>query len=160
MRILCNKSICNNYKKLSKPEIFKPSKNFEAFIDDIATGECKLSNPSIKQNIYSTKHLSYNQNSCLGADFGFICSNTECASNEDRKCSKSEIFIDSSLISGDFICKCFSNKKISGRINIMSILNSDGTAKGGQIDDNYAAKLSADSKKYKIFQDGSHKESK
>ena len=40
------------------------------------------------------------------------------------------------------------------------MLNSDGTAKGGNIDDAYAKKMAADNKKTRIYQNGRMRQGK
>jgi len=158
MHIVCNNTKCKNYRAFDKPKVFKPTANFNSFIDEIASGECKLSHSSIISEVLDLKGYKYPQNRCLECDGN--CNNVECLHNENLKCTRTEIFIDDSLVSKDFICKCFSNRKISGHFNMMSMLNSDGSPKGGSIDDAYSEKLHADDKKTKIFPDGHMRQAK
>jgi hypothetical protein len=158
VNILCNKLSCEFCKKLKEPVVYKPNKNYVPFIDDVSNGSCTLKHPNIVPTIFESVHYEYPQNECDMREGG--CGNSECQWNINLICTRDEILIDESLISKDFICKSFSNKKISGHVNWFANLNSDGTAKGGNIDDAYAKRMHDDNKKTKIFQDGRMRQSK
>lgn len=82
------------------------------------------------------------------------CKKIECIWNEGSTCTRNEILVDSIIdLTGKkvFVCRCFSNEKISGHLNWSALLNSDGTAKGGSVDDAYANRLAAEKKKTKSY---------
>lgn len=84
------------------------------------------------------------------------CKRFDCLHNSNAECKRDEILIDKSKIDGEevWICRCFSQTKISGHMDWMGrFVNQDGTAKGGQIDDSYAEKMYQDSLKLKSFPD-------
>ena len=84
------------------------------------------------------------------------CTRIDCLHFSNESCTRDEILIDKSKIDGEevWICKCFSNLKISGHTDWLGrFTKPDGTAKGYNIDDSYADKMYKDSLKLKSFRD-------
>ena len=152
MLAYCNNTECEHFKALEKPADFAPTSGYKAIFDYKFLGTCSLPSPYVKDSVYESEDFIYRQHHCLETEGN--CSDVGCLYNNELVCTRDEIYVDKSEITGDYICKSFSNIKISGHRDWSSLLQSDGTAKGGLIDDDYARKMNADSMKYKSF--GTH----
>lgn len=130
--IYCTNDECVNYIELEKPVYFKFTKNYFALGDNLIKGRCMII-PEISFDQYIDLNFKIAQSLCL--HYVGKCMVIECLHNNSFVCTRNEILIDKSLISGKFICKCFSNRGISGHVDWFKNLNSDGTPKGGRIPD-------------------------
>lgn len=82
------------------------------------------------------------------------CNRIDCLHNSKENkiqgiCQRDEILIDS--WKELWICKCFSQEKISGHIDFFRLLKPDGTPKGGAISDSEADKMHKNSLKSKSY---------
>ena len=82
------------------------------------------------------------------------CQRVDCLWNSKENkisgiCQRDEILIDS--WKELWVCKCFSQEKISGHMDFFRLLKPDGTPKGGAIDDEHAKKMHEESLKSKSF---------
>lgn len=153
MKVYCNNKECKHYKSLEKPVPLRLTKFRVPFGDDLIEGECSI-NPIIQGSDFISHNFKCLQPMCLGKqELKGFCSQEECLWNDEEKCTREELFIDKSLISKRWICRCFSHRSISGHTDWSRNLNSDGTPKGGHVDDNYGNKLDKDNKSSKSFSD-------
>jgi hypothetical protein len=136
--IYCKNTECKFNKKLDKPINFRYSKYSTPFDDNLVEGSCRII-PLIKAVEFNDINFKIEQPTCNKSEG--ICQEIDCAHNENGSCIRDDIMIDISLISHEFICKCFSNKSISGHVDWFKNLNSDGTSKGGHISDSEAMKI-------------------
>ena len=167
MPIYCTETICEHFKILEKPVKFNFDKqNYKAFDFDEYPGicaNCAACFNSIDKTINNThthevQCLQYATKSNT-RNTSISCFATECSWNNNLKCQKENIFISKGLITNDVICKSLSFKGITGHWDWTRLLNPDGTAKGGNIDDDYAKKLDKKARNYSIYPDGHHRES-
>jgi hypothetical protein len=137
--IYCNNEECKRHIKFDKPEKFIFSKYIIPFKNDLVCGKCTHKSIRIHFEEYEDSNFKNIQSVCDQL-IGF-CMVFECLHNKEGECQRVDILIDKSLISGKFICKCFSHRKISGHVDWFRNLNSDGTAKGGMVPDSAAKKM-------------------
>ena len=157
MKTYCNNEKCSFIKKLEIPINF----SFRKFYVPIGEEdlkckfECSRKFCGFITLAISGKKVIHNITTCMaGYDIG--CDRRECIwNNVDKSCGRDEILIDKLEIDNEiyWVCKCFSNKKISGHKDWMRHLNSDGTPKGGSIDDSYSEVLEKDNKVTRSFPD-------
>jgi hypothetical protein len=84
-----------------------------------------------------------------------LCNKQACLWNVEKKCSRGEILVDKLEVHGEpyWICRCYSNKSFSNHRDWTQNLNSDGTPKGGHVDDDYSEKMHHQDTVTKIFPD-------
>jgi hypothetical protein len=159
MKIFCQNKDCRFYKALLEPEQFKFSQIYVPFEDDKCHGECAVKEYAFASFDESVNDFRYEGSFCLSAyedkigNLSSFCDNVKCASNENKKCTRSEILVDEvkTREHWHWACKCYSLPKIRGHIDFSSLLQPNGTAKGGSIDDEYANKMHVDKNKTKSF---------
>lgn len=158
--IYCNNEKCINHIKVGNPVTLNfDNENYNGFKDEIngeCYGPCHLCHASHEGKIVHVEGIVCN-GPTLTED-KFICEAESCIYNENKDCRKTNIFVDKSEFLG-FICKNFSPRRNNHNINIWRFLNSDGTAKGGHIDDDYAKKLTREDAKFKSLPTG-HRDAK
>jgi hypothetical protein len=155
--IYCNNCECKFNEALEKPFVFSFGR-LTSSLGDPVKGKCKFSDVELYSAPYEDENYKLEQPVCRQRA-GF-CLFFQCASNNgEGECSRQDILVDSSLITHQFLCKCFSVRKLSGHIDWSRNLQSNGTAKGGHIDDAYAQKMNNDNKKFKSFSNG-HRDAK
>jgi hypothetical protein len=169
----CNNLKCRYFKPLLMPVEFNFDKpHFKAFESSHFTGKCDIiDHPDMMDYCETIENHRCNSAICLAEHVNrkFVselpgqCAKTNCLFNQDRekKCFKDVIFVDASSDAPEtFECKSYSRRGCPGHRDWFSLLNPDKTAKGGQIDDNYANKMYRDSLKYQSFPDGHHRDAK
>ena len=124
-KVYCTNNECRHYRVLDVPIHFTYSKYAHPLSNDLVRGYCSIT-PKISRIIYSTKDITLPQSVCSQCEGG--CGNFECLHNNEGACSRDEILIDKGLISKNIICKCFSNRGISGHQDWSRFANPD---KGG-----------------------------
>jgi hypothetical protein len=145
--LLCKNYECPYNKKLEEPVSFSFSAIYTPFEGDKCNGKCSTPNFELVAFDYLEGDFRREGAACgmtalKSADF--TCSKVDCSHNEKAMCTRSEILIDKE--NGKWVCKCFAFRKIRGHTDWFSLLNADGTAKGGNIDDNYAEKINRHAK--------------
>jgi hypothetical protein len=158
-KVFCNNESCEMCLKLETPVLFNfDNEHFKAFKDDLYTGTCKYQGGMFYPNEGQIKDTYFVDTECSKAirldEIKCYCSRGDCSwNNGDSVCTRHIIFVGKSFLSGEFVCKSFSQKKIKGHRDWFSLLNGNN-AKGGHIDDDYAKKMDADSRKFKLFPHG------
>ncbi len=142
MKIYCKNYECQFNKKLEEPYQFKYSKIYTPFEDDKCRGECTIE-PILTTFEEENKDFKYEVCQCgVQSDVRHLCTKTDCTHNEAMQCTRLEILIDKHTPTNKWICKCYAHSKFKGHMDWFSrFCNSDGTAKGGSIDDEYAKKM-------------------
>lgn len=162
MKIFCKNYECNNIILLEKPINFSYRKNYTPISknDTLCNGKCSKDFCGFIPIKVETQKTTYNNlpvctESPKNLNHSFDICFCECVWNNNYVCEREEIFVDIFSLDGRsyYICKCQSDKKFEGHRDWSSLLQPNGTAKGGLIDDAYAKKMHADSKKFKV---GSH----
>jgi hypothetical protein len=165
-RVYCDCLNCDSCKKIEIPvKLNFDNEHYKGFDNSVFRGKCFSSEICFvpgyfdSESFYreysacnSTVHLIESQNTIVK------CFMTSCAWNDGKKCTRAIIFCNRDNLVNDITCKSYSQKKIKGHRDWFSILNPDGTAKGGHIDDAYAKKLDAEARKFKMFSDGHHRD--
>jgi hypothetical protein len=164
INIYCNESQCKYCQKLETPVLYNfDNEHYKAFSDDLYTGKCTNKGPFFGVREGKNRDTYFIETFCDNVleDEIFCdltCDRYDCSWCSHGLCSRSMVFISKSFLSGNMICKSYSQTKIKGHRDWMSILNPDGTAKGGHIDDDYAKRLDSEARKFKVFPDGRHRE--
>ncbi len=159
-KIYCNNVDCKNISSIS-PHI-RPRRLFEEVYAGICSGKVLMNSADI-----GSKEINLSYSICAGNEADFKCNRTDCLFNDcDGKlygnCIKDDIYIDKTKIQGkiSWICKSFSNTGISGHVDMMRLVDSDGHPKfGGHLSDEDSEKMHQDSLKFKSFSTH-HKEAK
>jgi hypothetical protein len=136
--IYCNNTECKKYHASKELIVFEYNKFITPFNGKVS-GYCMCLQPMIRDCDFESSDTKVKQAVCSEKD-GF-CGQTECLHNNENVCKRGNTLIDISLISKQFICKCFSHRSISGHVDWFRNLNSDGTAKGGRVSDAEAMKM-------------------
>lgn len=168
--VYCDNAECRWNKPLDKAVDYNFDKrNFKPFENDVFNGVCSKRFLMICGENFTEGHTLIDSAFCgdmhrtkdVAQDSQSVeCDRRDCQYNKSgESCVKDNLFIGKSNLDLQQ-CRSISFKKIRGHRDWMSLLNVDGTAKGGNVDDAYANKMYKDSLKYKIFPDGSHKDSK
>ena len=156
MKVYCNKIDCPHHKCADNSQTFQYSKYYVPFPGGAVAGECCLRGLKLFNVSRTFGDISDSSAVCsLGERIAdkMVCKKDDCLWNNKSICLREDILIGKSLISGDWICKCFSNKKISGHIDFMNLVDSSGHPHGGSIDDSYANRMAEDKKKSRSYSD-------
>jgi len=160
MKIYCNNIDCKSIFPIS-PHI-RPRRLFEEVYVGICSGKILINRVDLES---SRINLSYGI--CYGNESDFKCNRIDCLFNDRNEklygnCMKSEIYIDKAKIQGEisWICKSFSNTGISGHVDMMRLVNSDGHPKyGGHLSDLDSEHLAQDNSVFRSYSTY-HRESK
>lgn len=144
MKIYCKNYNCPFNRKLDSPINFKYSQIYTPFEGDKCKGECTAKFYEFDQYNVDIADFTYELSECIHESKEVEpggCYRTDCLHNESG-CTRPEILVDKHHPTGKWVCKCYSLPKIRGHMDwIGRLTNSDGTAKGGSIDDDYARKM-------------------
>ena len=159
-KIYCNNIDCENISPIS-PHI-RPRRLFEETYAGICSGKILINRVDLESSKVS---LSYGI--CAGNEIDFRCNQIDCLFNDCSgklygNCMKDEIYIDKVKIQGEilWICKSFSNTKISGHMDMMRLVDSDGHPKyGGHLSDLDSEHLAQDNSVFRSYSTH-HRESK
>ena len=138
MKIYCTNNECQHYRVLEEPSQFVFNKLRIPFSDEKINGFCSII-PQINPVTYESPDFRREQSVCHQSQG--ICKQLICLHNNEGACLRDEILIDEAIISKYIVCKCFSNRSLSGHVDWFKNLKSDGTAKGGHISDIEAKKI-------------------
>lgn len=137
--LLCKNYKCPLNKQLEHPVSFSFSAIYTPFEGDKCAGVCSVKPhfdcfyETIGDFVYEGAYCGIAKRNDGG------CDRLDCVHNENGTCTRSEILVDK--LNDRWVCKCFSYRKIRGHTDWFSLLNADGTAKGGHVDDDYAQKI-------------------
>ena len=160
MKIWCNNESCKFIHLLEEPYIRTKKGRIELLFSESYCGTC-IGKPQINSIDFKSSKVELKYGVCVDSKIDEVrCNKIQCLHNDAKhklsgNCLKEELFIDKVLSYGDelWICKGFSDRKISGHQDWMKHLNSDGTPKGGSIDDGYSEILEKDNKVTRSFPD-------
>ena len=152
-KIYCNNLECQYNKKLDDPVPFKPNKRYVSiFPNNNYYGICTSEGHSFIPIGISGK--SFHRELAVCSEQGEdskICHRGDCYSNYDKKCAKDVIFVDK--IQGEgfsfWQCKCYSLKKISGRMDWSRFPQKGGV----NLTDDEAIRLNHDNTVTKMYPD-------
>lgn len=142
--LLCKNEKCPFNVKLKEPISFSFSAIYTPFEGDKCKGKCSIKpyfcsfDITIGDFVYEGAECGITQRTEVG------CDREDCVHNENKKCGREEILVDT--LNDMWVCKCFAFRKIRGHTDWFSLLKPDGTAKGGSVDDDYAAKINKHAK--------------
>ena len=164
-KIYCKNYHCPENRKLESPVKINLRKFYTPIgSDNLCSGECQNKIPNMVSAGLSGENVEYSVALCVltseNSKNDFMCNRTNCVNNIDNKCLKDEIIVDKLIVGNEpyWVCKNFSQTKISGHMDMMRLVDSDGHPKfGGHVDDDYATKLDNDNRKFKSFS-GHHRE--
>jgi len=128
MKVYCKNKECRHYRVLDRPVSFSFNK-FSEPLGNLARGYCSIE-PEFIPVDYSSSDFKATQTVCHQAKG--LCKQSLCLHNDLGACKRGEILVEESLISKYIICKCFSNRSLSGHVDWSRNLKSDKTAKGGR----------------------------
>ncbi len=162
-KIYCNNVNCKHNSEVAKPTYFSFNKigNFVPLESNEVLGKCSRKGYDLMHVDVNTGNVHYEVAACHNSSNmeALTCDKVNCLHNKSRLCSKKEIWIsrfDPIKEPEMWHCRCFSHTKISGHRDWSNLLQSDGTSKGGHIDDSYAEKMYQDSLKFKSYNVGHH----
>ena len=168
MKIWCKNYNCPENRKLDLPVLVKPRKNYIPIGEEdiLYSGECQSKILNIAPVGLLGVKVDYSVALCViskekNAEM-FICGRENCVHNSNQKCLKDEIIIDSIIVDKEiyWVCKNFSQTKISGHKDWSANLDSEGHPKfGGHIDDSYSEKLDHENRVARNYPDH-HREEK
>ncbi|MDP2685144.1 MAG: hypothetical protein Q8P20_08995 [bacterium] len=136
MDVYCNNLECIFCKLLEKVYLFPYKREYLSIGDtgDFA-GKCTV-NPVFGRNIDETRTYIYKLAPCLShieklfsGDFEVMCSMVGCMWNEATKCTRDEICVDKDLRTSKWVCRCLSDKKITGHMDWSRFTRQDGMTK-------------------------------
>jgi hypothetical protein len=167
MDIYCNNKACNYYEGIEDSVTLNfDNPHYKPFLNDTYAGKCKCAQPCMCTLIQRDTKLvdrsvvcgpsgleSWGQSPVIPQ-----CLATNCLWNEYKLCRKPIIFVNKSYITDQWTCKNYSPQIDQHKINLWRFVNSDGTAKGGHIDDDYSEKMDQDRRKFRLYPDGKHRE--
>jgi len=160
MKIYCNNLDCIDNEKLEEPVSFKPNKNYVSlFPSTNFQGICKNEGYSFIPIGISEKNTHHKLASCCkDVESLEICHREDCSNNVNKKCGRDVIFVDK--IQGiDFVfwqCKCYSLKKISGRMDWSRFPQKSGVS----LTDDEARNMNHDNTVSKMYPDHLRQEKK
>lgn len=155
MRILCKNYKCEFNRKLEKPTTILLRKNYVPLSkkDGLCEGECTKEFCGFDSVGIDTNKVVYSVAQCNKGTSSRCMK--ECLMNINTICTRDEILVDDLTTDGMtfWICKCQSDGKFKGHRDWFSLLQPDGTAKGGSISDSDADKENKNNKVNKSFPD-------
>lgn len=164
--VYCKNYSCEFNQSLKEPIMFNFRKNyFVPFEDDKCSGKCKKSRLLLSSLDYETEASKFHYASCTvreietspseifySLDTRIICERIECLHQKEYEiCGRGEVILEK--VNNIVVCKCFSNRKISGHMNMSRF------PIGGHLSDSEAEKMAAEKSKFKSYHYGK-KESK
>ena len=160
MSIYCANTDCRFYETLKDPVSLNfDNPHYKPIDTNEYTGICKNSKAQFMSMDVTRNNIDVHEVQCADSDSCMPgCSAMECSWNNNLACAKSNTFVSKSIITGNIACKSISLKGITGHRDWSKLLNPDGTAKGGNIDDEYAKKLDRKARNFAIYPDGHHRE--
>ena len=144
--IYCNNLECAYCEKLVESMVFKPTKGYKPFLDSKYYGQCVKEGYEFVPIGYEDGDVLYELASCYGGDKIKKCSRKDCSWNNNCLCDRDIIYIDK-FMGGFWICKVFSNRHISGHINILNYPQKGGVS----LTDSEADKLDHDNRVTKMY---------
>ena len=165
MKIWCNNDSCNFIHLLEKPYIRTKKGLIELLFPESYCGTC-IGKPQINSLDFKSSKVELKYGICVDSEIDEVrCNKIGCLYNDEKyklsgNCLKDELFIANIKLRGEefWICKCFSDRKISGHKDWMSLIDSSGHPYGGSIDDEYSEKLNHDNKVTRSFPDHTRQE--
>ena len=160
MKTYCNRKDCKFIHLLEEPYIRTMRGRVELLFPESYCGTC-IGKPQINRIDFESSKVKLKYGVCEDSKIDEVrCKKVECLYNDAKhkisgNCLKDELFVAKIKLHGDelWICKGFSDRKISGHKDWMQHLNSDGTPKGGSIEDGYSEVLEKDNKVTRSFAD-------
>jgi len=142
--IYCNNTECEDNKIFDEPQTYKPNENYNGYWDIKVCGKCSYENICFVYIIDTENNCKYKMAGCAESSSSeqCFCERFDCLNNENGNCSRDKIRVELQKVNGTtyYICKAFSNKKISGHFDWTQY------PKGGHIDDEYAQKIDHDNR--------------
>ena len=159
LKIWCNNIKCKYNQKVSKPTFFSYNKiNYVPLESNEVLGKCTRRGYDFIALETETPKVKYKIAYCFISDTNaIICDREDCLHNSDRLCERKEIWISKFIAVQEPImwyCRCFSDKKISGHRDWMSLIGADGSPKhGGHLSDDESEKLHRENTINRSFRD-------
>ena len=167
-KIYCRNYSCSENKRLESPVSVNIRRFYEPVVkeDNLYFGECQSKILSLVSTGISGTKVKYSVALCVSTKDKdvetFICSREDCIYNSSKRCQRDKIIVDRLVVENMiyWVCKNFSQNRISGHKDWSSNLDSGGHPKfGGHLDDDVAEKLDSENRKFKSFSGGYHRES-
>jgi len=116
--IYCNNSDCHHYEDLKEKYLFKYHKAYQPIGDTgYFHGKCKIY-PGFQEKDLSNLKGKFIYAICDAIDFRLqVKCNRECLWNCSSYCKRNEICVDLDYNHKVWVCRCFSNKHISGHMD-------------------------------------------